>query len=250
MRDLSDVTIVIVTILRNRCLKNLLNSIKQYLPGLRTLVVDQNGKRNPLDGEYENTKFIYTAFDIGISKARNKGIDNVRTEYTFLLDDDWVITNICDIEGGLNALDRYGIHFLLGCREDSGKVRKLPRGFLGKPFRTIAERYRENRVTFVPPNSYLVKIDLKNLKPIRWLTKDLVVTRGGPNIILARTKDIVEIGWPPQIKIEEHKFFSKKALRQLEAESRGRLSEALFVITGKLDAATRSLDQALPAGAR
>ena len=39
-------------------------------------------------------------------------------------------------------------------------------------------------------------------------------------------------------------------LRQLEAESRGRLDEALFVITGKLDAATKSLDQALLAVAR
>ena len=39
-------------------------------------------------------------------------------------------------------------------------------------------------------------------------------------------------------------------LRQLEAESRGRLGEALFVITGKLDAATQSLDQALAAATR
>ena len=36
-------------------------------------------------------------------------------------------------------------------------------------------------------------------------------------------------------------------LRQLEAESRGRLKEALFVITGKLNAATQNLDQALSA---
>ena len=39
-------------------------------------------------------------------------------------------------------------------------------------------------------------------------------------------------------------------LRQLEAESRGRLGEALFIITGKLDAATQSLDQALAAATR
>ena len=39
-------------------------------------------------------------------------------------------------------------------------------------------------------------------------------------------------------------------LRQLEAESRGRLGEALFVITGKLDAATQSLEEALAAATR
>ena len=36
-------------------------------------------------------------------------------------------------------------------------------------------------------------------------------------------------------------------LAQLEAESRGRLAEALFLITGKLNAATQNLDQALSA---
>ena len=87
---MSDFEIVVTSILRDRCLKQFLQSVKyEGFEGVVHLV-DQN-KRDKLPNELDilpNLNYISSDFDVGISRARNMGIDEVSSDFVNQMVDD------------------------------------------------------------------------------------------------------------------------------------------------------------------
>lgn len=85
-----DFEIATTSILRDRCLKQFLESVKYEGFNGTVHLVDQN-KREKLPDELDilpNLNYINVPFDIGVSRARNIAIDKVSSDYLFLFDDD------------------------------------------------------------------------------------------------------------------------------------------------------------------
>lgn len=89
------VTAIVPSFLRDDCLKKLITSIRQYYPTLKTIIGYQ-GKKIDVDDKY--TKIIYLPKDCGLSFSRNKLVEKVNTEFTLLLDDDFIFCEATYIE--------------------------------------------------------------------------------------------------------------------------------------------------------
>jgi glycosyltransferase involved in cell wall biosynthesis len=93
---MDDITFIIQTFKRPKCLERLTGSIKQFYPDIPILVYD--------DGDS----------DMGLSWGRNHLVSQVQTEYFLLLDDDFVFTEKTDI-GKLLKKAKMGYDVVAGC---------------------------------------------------------------------------------------------------------------------------------------
>lgn len=85
------ITAVIKTFERPERVVALHSSIRQYYPNLAIIIVDDSSAPIAYDWD-EYTTYIFTEYDIGLSEGRNRAVDQVKTLYTLILDDDFVFT--------------------------------------------------------------------------------------------------------------------------------------------------------------
>ncbi|MFC1791555.1 glycosyltransferase family 2 protein, partial [Gemmatimonadota bacterium] len=91
-----DVTVVIKTFERPRCVSQLLRSIRKYFPTIQVLVCDDS--RTPLFGDRElplpGVTWLTLPYELGhvVGAGRNYLADQVTTPFLFLCDDDHVFT--------------------------------------------------------------------------------------------------------------------------------------------------------------
>lgn len=91
----NDVSFVVKTYDRPRCLEKCLRSVRQYAPESPLIVID-DGKTPAKDAfrvDNYTSDYHYYPQELGLSKGRNQGVQMVSTPYTFILDDDHVITD-------------------------------------------------------------------------------------------------------------------------------------------------------------
>lgn len=94
-REYQSVTAVVTTFNRPECLNRLVESFQATYPEIKLIIGSQNRERISYD--YKNVEVIQLPEDCGLSYARNELVKNVKTEFTLLLEDDFVMlknTNI------------------------------------------------------------------------------------------------------------------------------------------------------------
>ena len=139
---------------------------------------------------------IHMPFNSGLSKGLNLALAEVKTEYLMRMDDDELLTPLSNIYDELSFLKSHKDIDLVGFVPlTAGKC---------TPVQKIARNYNE--------------FDMKNAyKPLKipHLTKideNHIVYGKVPNIFLARTQKIKEIGWDDNIRmIDHHEFFLRAA---------------------------------------
>ena len=117
----SMLSIVIKTFERPYCTNRIIDSIFHYYPKMKVIVGDDS--RNP--GENDAVEYHKLPFNSGISYGRNFLIDQVKTKYFLLLDDDFIFTEKTDLNTLLNILEDNDIDLLVMGAYGHSRIRQF-----------------------------------------------------------------------------------------------------------------------------
>lgn len=183
--ELRRVTAVIKTFERPRSLARLLASLAESFPGLHVVVADDSRSPVSLPG----VEVVTLPFDSGVSLGRQRALERVRTEYTWLLDDDFVLYRGSRLSLPFRALERYPELDLVG-----GPVINLP----------LLQKSRSN-----PRGIYATGAE--PLLPTGPYKDGLEICDKVPNYYLARTERLRLVGFTPELKRIDHADFFSRA---------------------------------------
>ena len=183
--DVERVTAIIKTFERPTTVERLVRSARRLWPALRIIVVDDSREPRKIPG----VQFVQLPFDSGVSAGRKAALDRVTTEYTWLLDDDFVLYSGSRLEVALNALDAHPEIDLVG-----GPVIYLPllRKQRGDPHGIFPTQRR----SVIAPGTRL---------------GDLLIRDKVPNFYLARSDRLRLVSWTPELKRVDHADFFTRA---------------------------------------
>ena len=102
----SMVTIVTKTFERNRCITNLVESIRKFYPNIRIVIADDNvEEKRDKSLQDEHTDHFFMPFSSGWNAGRSLAVSQVQTEYLVWVDDDFLFTETTDLAFWLNFLE-------------------------------------------------------------------------------------------------------------------------------------------------
>lgn len=190
------VTFMFKSFERHKQAKMLYKNIQKYYPNARVVIADDSKKPLEIKAKENPPHIIHMPFNSGLSKGLNLALGEVKTEYLMRMDDDELLTPLSKVHEELNFLINHREVDLVGFVPlTAGKC---------TPVQKIAKTYDE--------------FDMKNAyKPLKipHLTKiddNHIVYGKVPNIFLARTEKIKQIGWDDNIRmIDHHEFFTRAA---------------------------------------
>lgn len=215
-------TIVIKTFNRKKSLLRLLKSIVKMNYNYPIIIVDDSKiKSREIVELFEDLdiNYICTEFDIGLSKGRNILIDNVKTKYFFLCDDDFVFDYRTNLDENLNVMiNNEDIDILGGVTYTRNSINSLFSLLttLKHPQRIIHMLQKKETIE---TNNGLINIDNNNVvikferDYQKYIDKDLYDVDICINVFIAKTDSIKKMnGWQPEnIKVGEHKTFFIRA---------------------------------------
>lgn len=105
--DTSQVTLVFVTIGRDKAAIDFVRSVRRLFPKLRILVADQNGPTERMEQFYtrQRVRMLWLPWDCGLSFARNRAVEQVTTDYILLADDDFIFTQETMLSDAVQILE-------------------------------------------------------------------------------------------------------------------------------------------------
>lgn len=190
-------TIIFKSFERQKMARRLYRCIRRYYPGIRVIIVDDSER--PLDLQEENLEIIQLPFNSGLSYGINKALERVITPYVIRMDDDELLTPYTQFERQLDFLKAHPEVDLVGI---------LP---LNLPkctsLKKVAEEYYKQSMHYAP----------KPLKiPHGTQIDDTHCVLGKvPNIFLAHTDRLKEIGYDDNIRMIDHNEFFFRAAGNL-----------------------------------
>lgn len=130
MRSL-DLSIIVITFLRPQCLDNFLTSVNDYqnkndFQFDEIIIIDDSDEENQILNKrivekYSKMNLNYCRFEpnsLGVAKARNAGMNLVKTKYLLMCDDDFILDGNCSIEKNLSVLQNKDLDILGGYYRD------------------------------------------------------------------------------------------------------------------------------------
>lgn len=188
----ADVTVIVPTFERPRCLARLLESVRNHHPYLRVLVCDSS-RRSLFDhGEQVDGGLTWYRLprDLGhcVGAARNFLVDLVGTDYVFLSDDDHVFTASTDIARMHGFLTRRRYDIVAGAQGEGryGAAVFVQRGSV------VYELFHRHHGVVEPG---VVRCDRTE------------------NVFLARTQALCRVRWNERLFASEHDEFFLRATR-------------------------------------
>jgi len=178
-------TAIIKTFERQDTLKRLIKSIKLFYPHMRIIVVDDS-KVSP---QIEGVKLITIPYDSGVSVGRQMALDNVKTPYTLILDDDFVFYYHTELEPAMEIMEANTNIDIMG-----GEVVDLP--LLQSADYSNAPLHPSLNKSLHVPGSKIAGFPIFNKVP---------------NFYIARTERLKLVGWDKDIKRLDHADFFTRA---------------------------------------
>ena len=114
---MNDITILVTTFERPGILFNCLESIRHFYADIKITVVDNGKERGFVVKKVRNKyrcQYIKLPYDSGVSLCRNKGLDEIDTDYVVLAEDDFIFTENTKIEKFKTILDADSELVLIG----------------------------------------------------------------------------------------------------------------------------------------
>lgn len=216
--EMNEVTIIIKTFERKKSLICLLNSIQKFYPNFPIVIVDDSkiNYKNEIINKFKNLNidYIITEFDIGLSKGRNILLQNVKTKYFLLCDDDFEFDERTDIDKALNIIKNNNIDILGGAIYEKVEVNSIISLLLlfknPKRLLKFILGYESTRI-------YNGFFDIKknevtgkfNSNPADFSINEFYKVDIVTNFFIANTEKIKAInGWQPEeVKLGEHTIF-------------------------------------------
>ena len=180
-----DTTVVIKTFERPGFLQELIESIRQRHPEARIIVADDG--RRPT--ERHDVEWHRLPCDSGLSAGRNYLVDQVRTPYLLLCDDDFLFTDQTDVASLHAALERTGLDLVAGDAARAGR-------------HLLCGRFDQ------------VGDELHLRRGYRASDGDVLLADWVPNFFIARTKALKKCRWDDRLKVGEHADFFLRFQRQ------------------------------------
>jgi len=181
------VTAVIKTFERPKALRRLVESLRRLYPGLRIVVVDDSREPSRLPG----TDTVVLPYDSGIAAGRNAGLQQVRTDYALMLDDDYIFFRGSGLGAAIRVLDDAPDIDIVG-----GQLIDLPL-FTRRPLRDVA--------------GTIFSSSSKPIAPIGSTIAGAQVVEKVPTFFLARPGRLAVVGWDPRLKRLDHGDFFTRA---------------------------------------
>ena len=188
-----NVTFIYKSFERQKLAKNLYKSIQSYYPGVKVVIADDSTE--PLDLTGENLEIIQLPFNSGLSIGLNRALERVTTPFVVRLDDDEMLTPFTKVERQIKFLREHPEMDLVGILPyNLPKYRSLKK---------VAELFYNQPMNYAPK-----KLIIPHLTEI---DETHVVVAKTPNIFVARTDKIKEIGYDDNIRMIDHNEFFYRA---------------------------------------
>ena len=183
--NLTRVTAIVKTFERPASLAKLMASARRLFPDLHFVIADDSAVPCDVSG----AEVIPLPFDSGVSAGRKAALERVQTEFTWVMDDDFVFYRETRLDRVIGLFDSHGEIDLIG-----GPVVDLP-GFR-------KERGDPNRIYPTSAEPAL---------PIGAELGEAVICNKVPNFFVARTERLRLVNWTPEIKRLDHADFFTRA---------------------------------------
>lgn len=188
--DLYETTTIIITAgLRDTAFKNLLKSINKYYPGIKIIAADDSieGVSKPSRGvlqEFPDVEFWVTPYYQGVSAKRNFLVEQVKTPYLVLCEDDFLFTEGTDLRLFKDLFEKSGADIL------GGKLTGNKAAYYEYDLELL------NKVLYyLPPGTS---------QEVTYL--DIIV-----NFFIARKDAVARVKWDENLKTVEHTEFFYRA---------------------------------------
>jgi len=219
---MQDLTIVIKTFQRKNALTRLLKSIEKYYPNIKIIVLDDSEEnyRDYIIEKFKhlNIQYIVEKFNIGLSKGRNILLNNVKTKYFLLCDDDFEFDERTNLEYALDLYKKENVDILGGNVYNRIALDSLfSILWVLKDIRRLFKVLKKEEFCSIYNGEYNIKDDqilLSVNRNIADYNEDRTYnTDICSNFFIGDTKKILSIGgWTPELlKVGEHEFFFLKA---------------------------------------
>ena len=214
---MNDITVLIKTNDRFKCLDRLLKSLFKFYPNIKVLIAD-DGRKDYKEAilkkyfKYDITYYVLD-YDMGLSYGRNFLLKKVKTPYFLLCDDDFVFDKKTNIVKTLNMIKKEKLDIL------GGYVRN---------YKTVSS-FKDNIVLFIEkiiryelPSNYIGSFEEKNqVLTVNYRIHDFPdyeETDIVLNFFIGRTNSIKKMGgWDNNLKLQEHtEFFYRAKLNKLK----------------------------------
>ncbi len=179
------ITAIVKTFERPAELRRLLASLRKFFPCLPVIVADDS--RHPI--WLKGVRTIALPFDSGVSAGRQAALSAVDTEYTWILDDDFVLYRSTRLARCMATLDANPSVDILG-----GPVIDLPLGIK-----------RDSVASAIYPTA------AAPVAPLGSMVGGLPVRDKVPNFFIARTDRLRLVGWDQALKRLDHADFFTRA---------------------------------------
>ena len=181
---LRELTAVVKTFERPRVVLRLVRSIRRRYPDLRVIVVDDSREPTPMPG----VETIVMPYDSGLSAGRQRALEEVKTKYFLLLDDDHVFYRHTLLERTLALMEACPEIDILGGDEVLLPLFAPSEFWRGEVYDSgPATRERGSTIG------------------------NLVVCDRVPNFFLSRTERLRLVGWEPALRTLDHIDFFTRA---------------------------------------
>ena len=189
-----NVTFIYKSFERQGMAKRLYRNIKAYYPDAKVIIADDS--KRPLKLKGENLKVINLPFNSGLSYGLNRALGEVETPFLIRLDDDELLTPFSKFGKHLDFLKNHPEVDLVG-------IMTLDAPLCTSPKKNAKIYYKQSMANAKKPLiiPHLTVID-----------KEYAVLGKVPNVFIARTDKVKEIGYDDNIRmIDHHEFFYRAA---------------------------------------
>lgn len=213
---MDEITMIIKTFERPKCIKRLVESIYAYYPDAIILIGDDSeiSCKDELEKKYAEKKLRVFELpkDSGLSYGRNFLLENVETEYFLLLDDDFVFDEKTNIEYCLNMLKEKDLDILGGYFRNY----KIVNTWFDKIIVLSQKIFR-----YEIPTNYIGKLDFDEKTRTLYASyerhrfPEYELTDIVHNFFIGKTKKVLlENPWDNDLKLQEHTPFFLEAKRK------------------------------------
>jgi glycosyltransferase involved in cell wall biosynthesis len=212
------ITILVKVFNRKKALFRLLKSIKENLSEMPLIILDDSFLPVKIPKQFSemNINLIRTGIDVGLSRGRNIMLEEVKTEYFLLLEEDFIFKSNNGVYIGLEMLTRNNLDILGGELYDVFELNSIYSFFtlLIKPNKigrlnknVLSESYRYDFE--ISESNLLINLYKNSFNRVDCLMRTDQVN----NFFIGRTASIRDMGgWTPEsLKLGEHRLFFVKA---------------------------------------
>lgn len=194
-----NVTFIYKSFERQKMAGRLYKNIQAYYPGARVVIADDSRKPLVIKHAGEQLKIIQLPFNSGLSRGLNCAIKQVETSFVMRMDDDELLTPLTKLGAELE--------FLCG-HQEIDLVGFMPLSVIKcTPVQKSVWEYYKQSLSRAPK-----ALLIPHMTPI---DENHVVVAKAPNIFLARTEKVREIGWDDKIRMIDHNEFFVRAAGNL-----------------------------------